>query len=236
MLAETQSGATRFWALREFDFGRDILKVIAIITMTLDHIGIILYPNSSILRIVGRLSFPIFAYLIVLGIESTKKPRNYLITLLVFALFSQGPYLLAFGIQPFRLNILFALFLSALAVYFYNKGNLLAIIPILLSIFLPTEGSYYVTLTAVGMRILKRNTGPGILVLLALNIPELLTQDIQVLSFFAVPLIILHIKGWLKMQILIPENSIYYSLRKYSFYVYYPLHLAILYSLNMLHV
>ena len=95
-------------SFRKFDFGRELLKVIAIVTMALDHIYFILYPDMIILHIIGRLAFPIFAYLIVLGVESTKKPRKYMLTLLSFTLISQVPYFLAFAIQPFeRLNILF---------------------------------------------------------------------------------------------------------------------------------
>jgi len=223
---------------RRFDFGRELLKIIAIVTMVIDHIGKILYPDLLLLRIIGRLSFPIFAYLIVLGIESTKKPRKYMVTLLSFAVISQLPYFLAFGIQPFeRLNILFSLFLSAVTIYFYNKKSLLAFVPLLLSIILPTEGSYYVVLTAVGMKLLKDTPKLGALALFALNIqflfiPDLDTQ-IQILALLAVPLIFLHIKNWLKKEILIPENSLAYSIRKYAFYSFYPLHLALLFLIKL---
>jgi hypothetical protein len=223
---------------RRFDFGREILKIIAIATMVIDHIGKILYPDLLLLQIIGRLSFPIFAYLIALGIESTKKPRKYMITLLFFALISQVPYFLAFGIQPFeRLNILFSLFLSAVTIHFYNKKSPLAFVPLLLSFILMTEGSYYVVLTAVGMKLLKDNPKLGVIALFALNIqflfiPGLETQ-IQILALFAVPLIFLHIKNWLKKEILIPENSLAYSIRKYAFYSFYPLHLALLFLIKL---
>ena len=221
--------------MRKFDFGREILKVIAIVTMALDHIYAILYPDLTFLHIIGRLSFPIFAYLIVLGVESTKKPRKYMITILSFALISQIPYFLAFEIQPFeQLNILFTLFLGALTIYFFNKRSIMTFIPILLSIILPTEGTFYVVLMVAGMKILKDNPKLGILALFALNIQFLFTSDtIQILSLFAVPLIFLHVKNWLKKEILIPENSLAYSLRKYAFYVFYPLHLALIFSIKL---
>ena len=224
---------------RRFDFGRELLKIIAIVTMIVDHVGNILYPDLLFLQIIGRLAFPIFAYLIVLGVESTKKPRNYMATLLVFALVSQFPYFLAFGIQPFeRLNILFSLLLSAVTIYFYNKRSPVAFVPLLLSIILPTEGSYYVVLTAVGMKLLKDAPKLGALALFALNIQFLLISSdlhtqIQILSLFAVPLIFLHINGWLKKEILIPENSLAYLLRKYAFYIIYPLHLSLLFIINL---
>jgi len=224
--------------VRKFDFGRELLKIIAIVTMVSDHIGKILYPDLLLLQIIGRLSFPLFAYLVVLGVESTKKPRKYMATLLSFAVISQFPYFLAFGIQPFdRLNILFSLFLCAVTIYFYNKRSPLALVPLLLSIILMTEGSYYVVLTAVGMKLLTDKPKIGALALVALNlqflfIPDLESQ-IQILSLLAVPLIFLHIKGWLKKEILIPENSLAYSTRKYFFYVFYPLHLALLFLIKL---
>jgi len=224
--------------MRKFDFGRELLKIIAIVTMVIDHVGRILYPDLLFLQVIGRLSFPLFAYLVVLGVESTKKPRKYMATLLIFALVSQVPYFLAFGIQPFeRLNILFSLFLSAVTIYYYNKRSPLAFVPLLLSIFLMTEGSYYVVLTAVGMKLLKDIPKLGILALVALNLQFLFISDvetqIQMLALFAVPLIFLHIKGKLKKEILIPENSLAYSTRKYFFYAFYPLHLALLYLITL---
>jgi hypothetical protein len=225
--------------VRKFDFGRELLKIIAIVTMVIDHVGNILYPDLLFLQMIGRLSFHLFAYLIMLGVESTKKPRKYMATLLSFAVISQIPYFLAFGIQPFeRLNILFSLLLSAVTVYYYNKRSPLAFVPLLLSIILPTEGSYYVVLTAVGMKLLKDTPKLGALVLFALNIQFLAVSSdihtqIQVLALFSVPIIFLHIKGWLKNEILIPENSLAYSIRKYAFYVFYPLHLALLFLINM---
>ncbi len=224
--------------MRKFDFGREILKVTAIITMTIDHIGDILYPDMLFLHIIGRLSFPLFAYLIALGIESTKKPKKYMITLLSFALISQIPYFFAFDIQPFeRLNILFSLFLGALTIYFFNKRSILAFIPILLSILFNMEGSYYVVLTVACMKLLKSNLKLGVLALFALNIqflfiPDLETQ-IQILTLFAVPLILLHVKNWLRKEIFIPENSLAYSIRKYAFYSFYPLHLALLFLIKL---
>lgn len=225
-------------ATRKFDFGRDLLKIIAISTMVVDHIGKILYPNIVFLQAIGRLAFPLFAYLVVLGIESTKKPLNYMVTLLLFAVISQVPYSLAFGIQLFdRLNILFSLLLSALTIYYYKKRNILAFIPLLLSIVLMTEGSYYVVLTAICMKILNDSPKIGVLALVALNLQFLFMPDlesqIQILALLALPLVFLHTKNRLKKEILIPKNSIAYVIRKYFFYMFYPLHLALLFLINL---
>ena len=233
-MLEWWCGARVGSSVRKFDFGREFLKVIAIATMVVDHIYFILYPDIIILHIIGRLAFPLFAYLIMLGVESTKKPRKYMLTLLSFALISQIPYFLAFDIQPFeQLNILFTLFLSAVTLYFYNKKSPFAFVPLILSIIIPAEGTFYVVLMVVGMKLLKETPKLGILVLFALNLQFLIIPDVQLLSLFAVPLILLHIKGWFKKELLIPEISLSYSVRKYLFYLFYPLHLLLLFSVKL---
>ncbi|MCX8154171.1 MAG: conjugal transfer protein TraX [Candidatus Bathyarchaeota archaeon] len=221
-------------AVRKFDYGRDLLKLIAIVAMAIDHVGDIFYPDSLVLHIIGRLAFPLFAYLVALGVESTAKPKKYFATLFIFAVISQFPYFLAFRIQPFeRFNILFSLLFGALTIYLFNKRSLLTIVPALLSIFFNVEGSIYVVLTVACMKLLQDKPLLGFLALLALNSQFLLAADTQVLSLFAVPLIILHIKGVLKKETFIHENSFTYSFRKYAFYAFYPLHLAVLFLIKL---
>ena len=43
-------------------FSNNVLKIIACITMLLDHMGFILFPEYPIFRIIGRIAFPIFAF------------------------------------------------------------------------------------------------------------------------------------------------------------------------------
>lgn len=75
----------------------------------------IFFPQEIAWRIAGRLAFPIFAWLIANGANYTKDINVYLKRLLFFALITQIPYWLAFHlINPdfFSLNILFTLFLG----------------------------------------------------------------------------------------------------------------------------
>ena len=62
------------------------LKVIALVTMTVDHVGMILYPWVAWYRIVGRLAFPIFAYMIAEGCRYTRSMGKYLGTMALLAL------------------------------------------------------------------------------------------------------------------------------------------------------
>lgn len=72
------------------------LKALACILMLVDHIGAVLFPHFLSLRIVGRLSFPIFCFLLTEGAMRTRKPMGYILRLLLAALISEIPFDLAF--------------------------------------------------------------------------------------------------------------------------------------------
>lgn len=56
------------------------LKIIAAISMFIDHLGVIFFPNVEILRILGRIAFPIFAFMIAEGCRYTKNRLRYFLT------------------------------------------------------------------------------------------------------------------------------------------------------------
>ena len=61
------------------------LKLFALLAMTCDHIGVQLFPRLLILRIIGRLALPIFAYMIAQGCRYTKNKKKYLMTIAAVA-------------------------------------------------------------------------------------------------------------------------------------------------------
>jgi hypothetical protein len=205
--------------------------------MTFDHIGVILYPTELAFRIVGRLAFPIFAYLLVLGVGNTWNVKAHFLRLFIFGLISQIPYFLAFAIAPIeQLNIYFSLLLGASTIYLLNKKSPLIFFPIIFSVLLNSEGSIYAIAIMVSMKILQENAKLGAVTFFVLNAIFLYSQDvfqnIQIASLATLPLIILHAKGKLKMENEISMNSTIYLIRKYAFYIYYPLHLTLLYLIS----
>lgn len=95
------------------------LKIIACSLMLIDHIGAILYPEQIFWRIIGRLTLPIFAYLLAVGFQHTKSIKKYLTRLFIFAVFSQPIYYWAF--QNKNLNIFFTLLFGLVAIWLFSK-------------------------------------------------------------------------------------------------------------------
>lgn len=73
------------------------LKLIALVTMTVDHAGMLLFPQALWMRLVGRLAFPIFAYMIAEGCRYTRSMPKYLAALGTVAAACQVVYFFAMG-------------------------------------------------------------------------------------------------------------------------------------------
>lgn len=213
-----------------YDSGRDVLKIIAIITMTIDHIGAILYPTVDSFRIIGRIAFPIYCYLLVLGVESTRSVKNYFVRLVAFALISQIPFFLALDYEPLQLNIFFTL---AAGISILVQPTL-ALIPIFLSLLIDLDYGAYGFVLIACLSLIRKNLKLGILATGLLHIITVFT--LQVYALLALPLIILHQFGYLSTSQSPLSRPRHSDLRKYLFYAYYPLHLSVLYFIRVVGV
>ena len=90
------------------------LKIIAIIAMTLDHWNVIL-GGPIYMRILGRLSFPIFSFLIGEGYRHTKNKKKYFLKLFFYSILLQIPVFLFYSTNE-NLNIFFTLALGILLI------------------------------------------------------------------------------------------------------------------------
>ena len=72
------------------DTGR--IRLIACICMFIDHAGKMLFPHLPVMRLIGRLAFPLFAYGIAVGAVYTRNPEKYLTRVVLLALVSQPLY------------------------------------------------------------------------------------------------------------------------------------------------
>jgi len=128
------------------------LKIIAMVTMFIDHVGAAVlerwlyadFPAEltvaaynawhdlhatgfliyDMMRVIGRIAFPIYAFLLVEGVLHTADIRKYIRNLFLFALISEVPFDLAFRqkiVDPSHQNVMFTLLTSALMLVFIRK-------------------------------------------------------------------------------------------------------------------
>lgn len=191
----------------DFSTRLNLIKWIGIVTMTIDHIGYFLFPELMWMRIIGRIAFPCFLYAIIEGTERTRNYQKYIFRLLALGVLSMP-------ITPNTLNVLFLLALFSLSIK-YKKYFILFLF---LSYF--AEYSIYGFLFGWAIYWMKeRDVLQGIG--LSLVVQLLYGLSIQAFAFLATPLFLIH-KG-----IKLPRMP------KYFFYVYYPLHQAVLIALYM---
>ena len=102
-----------------------VLKLIAMFTMVVDHLGDAYFKRTTAVNLIGRIAFPIFAFQISEGYTHTKNLKKYFLRLFLFALISQIPFMLfrSIYIKTFTLafNIFFTLLFGLLAIFSYDK-------------------------------------------------------------------------------------------------------------------
>lgn len=216
------------------------LKLIALVTMTIDHIGMMLFPRSALLRIIGRLAFPLFAYMIAEGCQYTRSRKRYLLSMAGLGLLCQIVYWFAMGSVYMCVLVTFSL--SILLIYAIDfgrkRGGLAWAVPLL-----ALGGAIF------ACEILPRllpgtdyGIDYGIWGVLLPVFAYLGTSRKDKFALTAAGMILLNrtLGGlqWFSMAALIPLYF-YNGTRgkrklKYLFYIYYPLHLVVLQGLSMI--
>ena len=233
-------------------FTNNILKVIACISMFIDHLGYIFFPRVIIFRIIGRLAFPLFAYMIAEGTRYTKSKVRYFFSIFGLAVVCQIVYFIVE--RDLYLNTLMTFSISILLIYslqYFKEqfcrnqsipkmilSGILFIILIagvyVLNIFVEVDYGFFGCILPVFASILhgvdmekKGVLDNKCMHILAFSIGLLLLclfshWTIQYYSFISVILLLLYNGTRGRYNI------------KYFFYIFYPLHLAVLYGIFML--
>lgn len=199
-----------------------MLRIIALITMVIDHVGLVFFPDYFIFRIIGRLAFPLFAFGIAQGYLHTKNLSKYLQRILLLALISQPIFYLLLNQEA--LNICFTLTLGLAAIYLYDKGKhwwvkVFGIISILIlgQWFNVEYGAYGILLILCFY--VFRNSILLILFGSLLVFAQVLLNYDQILNLFAIiPLFLVY---YIK--------DINFKINKWAQYLFYPVHLLIIY-------
>ena len=99
------------------------LHILAMVLMFCDHLWATVVPGNDWLTDIGRLAFPIFAFMTVEGYFHTRNLKKYVLRLFVFALISEIPFNLMLGSRifyPIHQNVLWT-FLLGIAMIRWNE-------------------------------------------------------------------------------------------------------------------
>ena len=212
------------------------LKILAMIFMTCDHVGVQIFPQLLWLRFIGRLALPIYAYMIAEGCRHTRDRRKYLLRLLGMGALCQVVYFVAMQslyqciLITFSMSVILICLLDAVEKEKTAKANAQLFAAVLGAFFvcvalpdlLPnTDFEVDYGLMGVLLPVLIYGAGNrGLLVGLAL-----LGLDIggdQWLAFLSVPLLLAYNGQRGKANI------------GKLFYWYYPIHMAVIYGISLL--
>ena len=213
---------------------RNWLKIIAVISMLIDHIGVYFFADIIWFRIVGRLAFVLFAFFIATGWKKTGNRKKYFFTLLLFACVSQVPYI---ALNNWKLNILFTYLFALILIYLIehlDENKIVHVVEIIAVVLflVSTESWGFVEYGICGValvlifyfiedKLLFYSLSTLCLMLMTFEKMALSSftfeNSIQIFSLFSLLLIALYNgkKGKLNL--------------KWLFYVFYPLHLCIIY-------
>lgn len=233
------------------------LHIMAMIFMLCDHLWATIIPGNDWLTCIGRITYPLYAFMIVEGYFHTSNLKKYIKRLLIFAALSEIPFNLIMGgfwFYPLHQNVLWTFLIGIALIYLnekaHKKGNLF--IRILVGIATIILGFIVGLITMVDYHY------AGIFTILVFYFFRgrkwwcflgqfllLAYINIEVLSGYAYEITIFGQTHYIVRQgfallALIPiwmyrgKQGPYNKVLKYTYYAFYPVHLLILGLIQML--
>ncbi len=223
---------------------KDIIKYIAMLTMLLNHISLVFLDPMSTLAIIftdiGYFTAITMCYFLVEGYKYTSSKKKYALRLLLIAIPTQIPYVLAFGdylFGYFPLNMLFTLFLSFLILVAKEKINnaFLQNLTILILIMLASicDWSIMAPIFVLLFNWAKDDNnkklisfGASAILFIVMSYPnESYFAFFNAISMLIAGFCLVFLYNGKRM-------TKYKNFSKWFFYLFYPLHLLILYLIN----
>ena len=199
------------------------LKVIAILSMTIDHIAYYYGVSNpyvyELMRTVGRIAFPTFAFLLAEGYVYTRNRQRYMLSLFTFAILSEIPWFLLN--QDNSHNVLFTLLAGVIGMYIIdtnrNKWVTLNSLVLIGCTTLMTETDYSLNGFVLTLLFFMFRSRPDLQMLFGL--PLMYEYGFMgILMAFAVIWLYNGERGFIRGKAW-----------KYAFYAFYPVHLMMIY-------
>ena len=225
------------------------LKIIACISMFFDHLGVMCFPKILVFRIIGRIAFPIFAFMIAEGCYYTKNKLKHLLTIFILGVIMQIVLYFAMNMTDFSIFLVFTVSIILIYLFEYLDNNikekniLMTIITSVLFLSL-TIGliwytnnytyfvmnyNFYGIIIPVNIYIIKKYFKKYHIILSAITIiigsilhAIHLKFYVNILAIFGVMLLFLYNGKRGKSNL------------KYFFYLFYPLHFVLIYGIQLL--
>lgn len=221
-----------------------MLRSVALLSMVIDHAGLALFPDIGLFRCIGRLSFPLYCFLIVQGYLHTRDMRAYGRRLLLLAILSEIPFdLLIFGrtASPMEQNVLFSLLLGLAALCCTElKNPLQACAAILALCMLAMAANVSYGWLAIALCLCARYAGQSRMRLFLSMSAVLLVYSLSLLlsgvthSWVLVSLCALFAP--LLLMLYSGRRGLRHPLLTFLFYAAYPLHLIALVAVRAMRI
>jgi hypothetical protein len=217
-----------------------LLKVVAMITMVTDHIGYAIFNgNISFCNYIGRIAFPIFAFQISEGYIHTKNLKKYFFRLLLFAVISQIPFVLFHSLisTEFEINIFFTLLLGLSAIFLYDKipnkflGILVGISIAIIAQYSKCDYGFFGVAIILLFYIFKNSK---IKMTISFVIACIIKYIIPILQYgFHIEYLYLFLGTISSILFILLYNGKKGKSMKYFLYLFYPIHLLIIYLFSV---
>lgn len=202
------------------------LKVIAILSMTIDHIAYYYGVSNpyvyELMRTVGRIAFPTFAFLLAEGYVYTRNRQRYMLSLFTFAILSEIPWILLNHDNSH--NVLFTLLAGVIGMYIIdtsrNKWVTLTSLVLIGCTTLMTETDYSLNGYVLTLLFFMFRGRPDLQMLFGLP----LMYEYGFMGIFMAFAVIFLYNG--------ERGFIHGKAAKYAFYAFYPAHLMLIYLIR----
>ncbi|MDD6467190.1 MAG: TraX family protein [Erysipelotrichaceae bacterium] len=201
------------------------LKIIAIATMTLDHVGFYLFPQIEWLRIIGRIAFPLFAFLSAESYRYTHNKKAYASRMVVLGLLFSAVRL---TVDPTSgADIFLTLGLGFCVLWGMDeKQYWFSLLAFLFGVFvLPVDYSWYGIIMVPFFYYSIDKPWIQLAGMCLLNVAFVMWGNAHVIQYASIVALLF---------IVCYNHQLGYRKGKYIFYFYYPLHVMVLYGLSFL--
>ncbi len=233
----------------------NLLRIFGMLFMLSDHLWASVIPGNNWMTYLGRLTFPIFAFMISEGYIHTSNVKKYIFRLLGFALISEIPFNLFYSgswVDPFHQNVMFTLLYGLLAITLVDKikknrdvktiikSALLILVLCFAAKFTFVDYGFYGFLTVVMFYVFRDFPFAWVLQLVAMVLMNwiLFKGEVKPVEIFGtvteIPTQAFAVFSLIPIWLYGGRKGKSSKIMQYGFYAFYPVHMLILYIIQFI--